>query len=277
MKPEHVKNAWLPYTILRAASFLAPRDERSEWLEGWRSELWYIPRRGATLFCLGAFQDALWLRQNNPRPVKKTGIYMQSPFSCLAVLATLAAVSFLIAIRLERTLTFPEAPRTSASGGLAEFLLIYLLLAAIALIIGDSPGHHRSMPRPGKWRSWIFLILKIMLVLPILQCTLVLIVVVNVPFLSLGFFAIYILLVRWAFTDQRRRCPVCLRLLTDPVRIGTPSQTFLAWYGAESICARGHGLLHAPETSASYSGNQQWLRLDDSWRELFSKGAELRP
>ncbi len=45
-------------------------------------------------------------------------------------------------------------------------------------------------------------------------------------------------------TDQQRRCPVCLRLLTNPVRIGTPSRTFLEWYGAESTCSRGHGLLH---------------------------------
>ena len=56
---------WLHCSILRAASLLAPSDQRDEWLNDWRSELWYIPRQGATQFCLGAFRDALWLRRNN--------------------------------------------------------------------------------------------------------------------------------------------------------------------------------------------------------------------
>jgi len=36
-----------------------------------------------------------------------------------------------------------------------------------------------------------------------------------------------------------RRCPVSLHALTSPARIGTPSQTFLEWYGDESMCSRG--------------------------------------
>ena len=54
---------------------------------------------------------------------------------------------------------------------------------------------------------------------------------------------------------------MCLRLLTDPVRIGSPSQTFLEWYGRKSMCARGHGLLQAPEISASYSGKTSVAQL----------------
>ena len=74
-----MKSEWLQYTILRMASSLAPDGQRAEWLEEWRSELRYIPRRRATRFCLGAFRDALWLRRNNLRPVK----YLESPISCL--------------------------------------------------------------------------------------------------------------------------------------------------------------------------------------------------
>jgi hypothetical protein len=65
-------------------------------------------------------------------------------------------------------------------------------------------------------------------------------------------------------------------LLTNPVRIGTPSQTFLGWYGAESICSRGHGLLHISEISSSYSETPEWLSLDDSWSDLFSEAAGVR-
>jgi hypothetical protein len=73
---------------------------------------------------------------------------------------------------------------------------------------------------------------------------------------------------RWLLLDQKHRCPICLRRLTEPVRIGIASSTFLEWYGAESTCPRGHGLLHSPEFSASYSGTQRWLNLDSSWRGL---------
>ena len=75
------------------------------------------------------------------------------------------------------------------------------------------------------------------------------------------------------WTDQRRRCPVCLRLLTDPVRIGSASQTFLEWYGAESTCSRGHGLLQVSEMPASYAAKPEWLALGDSWNDLFPEAA----
>ena len=66
-------------------------------------------------------------------------------------------------------------------------------------------------------------------------------------------YALWFLTLRWVLLDQRNRCPVCLRLLTEPVRIGAPSQTFLEWYGSESACASGHGLLQISEMPASYS------------------------
>jgi len=73
---------------------------------------------------------------------------------------------------------------------------------------------------------------------------------------------------RWVLVDQRRRCPVCLRVLTNPTPIGEPSRTLLEWYGTELVCTRGHGLLHVPEIRNSYS-EQRWLRLDSSWSSLF--------
>jgi hypothetical protein len=84
-----------------------------------------------------------------------------------------------------------------------------------------------------------------------------------------GILFVSILALRWAVIDQRQRCPVCLRLLINPVRVGRPSQTFLEWYGTEFMCDRGHGLLHVPEIATSCYSAQQWLRLDPSWRSLF--------
>jgi hypothetical protein len=75
----------------------------------------------------------------------------------------------------------------------------------------------------------------------------------------------------WAFRDQRRRCPICLRSMVHPVEVGQPSRTFLDWNGLELVCERGHGLLHIPETLTSWFGAQRWVCLDGSWQFLFAR------
>ncbi len=270
----------LQFTILRIASLLAPVDQRAEWLREWRSELWYVSRRRATLFCMGAFRDALWLRRNNLNPVTDTFIRLESPLRCLAFLTTVAAVSILIAVCLPAPQNLAPSAHLRARdlpmGCVAMLLISCLVLPATRLAMGRAPNHGHPMPWPGRLRRGIFLALKIALVQPILFCGFVVLLWIG-PVLplaaQLGICAIWILTFRWVMTDQRRRCPVCLRLLSDPVRIGTPSETFLEWYGAESMCSRGHGLLHVPEISTSYSGGQEWLSLDASWRSLFSQAA----
>ncbi|WP_058187980.1 hypothetical protein [Terracidiphilus gabretensis] len=75
---------------------------------------------------------------------------------------------------------------------------------------------------------------------------------------------------RWALMDQRQRCPVCLRRVTHPARVGLASQTFLGWNGTEMICVGGHTLLHVPSLPTSWFGAQRWLYLDTSWEFLFA-------
>src|SRR5271165_5775610 len=94
-----MNSEWLPYTILRVASFLTPGDQRSKWLREWRSELWYIPQSGATRFCLGAFGDALWLRRENCTTVKLR-FHLESPLSCVAFLSALAGLSIFVMLQL---------------------------------------------------------------------------------------------------------------------------------------------------------------------------------
>lgn len=273
-----MKSEWLPDTILRAASLVAPGDQRAEWMKGWRSELWYIPRRDATLFCLGAFQDALWLRRNNPNPQKWRGINLESPLRCLAFLGLLAAVSLLIAVRLPGAQLRPGSVnlrgRDFVDGCMGMLALSGVLLAAVRVAMGRTARDPHPVLWTARLRLGIFLALKIVLIQPILFGALV--VVSTLPIAPLGLGIFWALPCRWVLLDQQRRCPVCLRLLTDPVRIGTPSQTFLEWYGAESTCSRGHGLLHSAEISASYSGEAEWLGLDDSWKPLFSAASRGR-
>jgi hypothetical protein len=75
---------------------------------------------------------------------------------------------------------------------------------------------------------------------------------------------------RWAVADQRKRCPVCLRRVTNPATVGLASRTFLGWNGTEMICMGGHALLHVPSLPTSWFSGQRWLYLDSSWEFLFA-------
>ena len=75
---------------------------------------------------------------------------------------------------------------------------------------------------------------------------------------------------RWAVVDQSRRCPVCLRCVTNPARVGFASCNFLGWNGTEMICTGGHALLHVPSLPTSWFSRQRWMYLDASWGFLFA-------
>lgn len=75
---------------------------------------------------------------------------------------------------------------------------------------------------------------------------------------------------RWALIDQRQRCPVCLRRVTHPARVGLASRTFLGWNGTEMMCMGGHTLLHVPSLPTSWFSCERWLYLDASWQFLFA-------
>lgn len=86
-------------------------------------------------------------------------------------------------------------------------------------------------------------------------------------------FAICLIGFRWALADQRHRCPVCLRRVTNPASVGLASRTFLGWNGTEMICMGGHTLLHVPSLPTSWFSDQRWLYLDSSWEFLFADTA----
>ncbi|MGB6941041.1 MAG: hypothetical protein WBE37_01425 [Bryobacteraceae bacterium] len=270
-----MNGAWLQQAILRLASLLVPTHERAEWMEEWQSELWYISPSRATLFCMGAFRDALWLRRNHYVPVTRTRIRLESPLSCLALLAALAALSVLFAFHILAPRLVPAAPWKGPDLGICVGVLTLSgLLLPPVLWVWRPPASRYSVSWSSTFRRGIFLVLKIVLLQSIVLCGSV---VQMLPKPVAGFAGIAgaaaaIFAFRWVITDQQRRCPMCLRLLTKPIIIGTPSRTFLEWYGTESTCPHGHGLLHCSEISSSYS-RPQWLNLGDSWSGLFAKGA----
>jgi len=147
----------------------------------------------------------------------------------------------------------------------AAFLLI-LGMSGLILPVTTSLRLGYYPQNSGAWR-WVFLASKLILIQLMVYSAVRWVAHENGadPGILLG----SILALRWAIVDQRKRCPVCLRLVKNPVRVGRPSQTFLEWYGTEFMCAKGHGLLHVPEISTSCYSAQQWLRLDRSWSSLF--------
>ena len=73
----------------------------------------------------------------------------------------------------------------------------------------------------------------------------------------------------WSVRDQCRRCRVCLKRLGHEASVGTASYLLLEWWGTELACSEGHGVLHVPESRATWLELDQWTRLDDSWKPLF--------
>jgi hypothetical protein len=154
---------------------------------------------------------------------------------------------------------------------LVAFFALLILPTATSLSLREYPATGPPPACATRRRWWIFFAIKIALISVIVFCgSLTLSSIGLAPMQAHGSLIGYILAFRWALFDQRQRCPVCLRLLTNPTRIGQPSQTFLAWYGTELICEKGHGLLYVPEIASNCYSTQRWQYLDPSWSSLFS-------
>jgi hypothetical protein len=154
---------------------------------------------------------------------------------------------------------------------------LFALPATTALPLGEYPCHNRRLRWAERARQWIFLCGKFALMVPLVSLGAV-DIAYGVPApgpmtgeyiqLALSFLG-FLFGFRWILQDQRKRCPTCLRVLSNPARVGEASRNFLAWNGTELICADGHGLLHIPELPTSWFSTQRWLYLDASWDSLF--------
>jgi hypothetical protein len=267
----------LHLAIIQTAALLVPAPERAEWLAEWRAELWYVNRR-ATAFCLGSICDAFWMNRNSPAPIVRRWFTLESPVKCVMFLAGLAALSSLLA--------FGEVGTEIRQGGYQDFLLGFLcwglmslpfLLPVRPLRLGEYPVNRYAPRAPLRLLRWVFLTVKMALVMFIAFMALCWLLALAAPLPArspigaLGSVAVLLgqfFGFRWALMEQRERCPVCLRLLSNPTRIGDASQSFLGWYGTELVCSHGHGFLYVPGTSTSWYGTQRWQYLDPTWSNL---------
>lgn len=244
--------------LLAIAARMVPGDERSEWLAEWSAEVWYLDQsggRGSTRFCAGAFRDAALLRLN--RPVRRVEL-LRSPAGCLMVLGVLAGAAYAFALR-----------SATVSGLIArQPFALRVLVLVIALAILPAAARLGLPAQPA--RGWALFAVKCFLVVPAVFYGVLDLAPLLGPLQGQAALVGYILAFRWALNDQRRRCPECLRLCGNPVRMGHPSYVLLDWYGTEFLCPEGHGLLHVPEHPQTSFLRDRWLRLDDSCRSLFS-------
>jgi len=256
----------LHIAILRNAALLVPDAERAEWLAEWKAELWYV-ERGATTFCIGSFRDALWLRCSNLSARRTFSV--ESPLRCMLLLATLALLSSLFAFGLPSRKLFAFACSPPAIEHFAfgcfwlylESLLVLLTLNPLAL--GAYAENRSAPPLAVRLRRWLFLAFKIFLLapIPVFVCIALLPIFPPAPWIVV--FG-WILGFRWVVADQRLRCPVCLHLLSNSTPVGSAAQLVHGSYGAELICARGHGSLYAPNIPTSWCSSQRWQYLEPS-------------
>ena len=161
-------------------------------------------------------------------------------------------------------------------------MAVMLAFLALPAITSVSLGEYNFSDHRPSWtstlRRWSFLIAKIVLLLPVVYFASLDLAYWNTVSYSIS--AQYVQLIssfsmclfglRWALLDQRQRCPVCLKRVTNPATVGLAGRTFLAWNGTEMICTSGHTLLHVPGLPTSWFETQRWMYLDTSWKFLFA-------
>lgn len=263
--------ALLQRAMLRSAALVVPDPQRAEWLAEWRSELWHarlaLGTARATAFCFGAFPDALWFWQNSPRRRIREVVNLNSPARCLGFLMVLAAVSLLVAYQISDARPIPK--QTSD-----HYLFLLILVLASAMLTGLTSlswGDYSGVAsRLNGLRRWVFLAAKIALILLMSDAAMRYVAhALNAdPHSSSAGLVIQAVVwgmpfaLRWSLRDQRQRCPVCLRTLGNPVRVGEPAGYFLEWNCTELMCLRGHGMLYVPECHTSWFDTPRWFYTD---------------
>lgn len=281
---------WALEWALTLGQRLVPVAQRTEWAKEWRAELWHSEhgcrpvrseRQRTLSLAYGIFADALWLRtdwlQNWARVSAYTCLWVLGAYSLLCVLVErvaegswrgffavltarfLGSFAFvMVPAVFAAIVTYPLRPLkcNGAHGGakrllsartrwnlfLAAKLSLTLLLGFLATVVATEPARALAGVRLAWLADWAEVLLS------------ALVVTVSL---------------RWALLDQEQRCQKCLRLLSQPMRVGPASRNFLEWSGTALACEDGHGLLHVPEMDGSWCWYDLWVELDSSLTGLF--------
>ena len=288
--------------LLRASAWLAPADGRAEWNARWSSRLWnlwVLVERGelaahafteTARLCRDAIAAAFWMRFN--RATLRRWLRGPQPVLTLggASLLALVLLSHGFVTTRELFLTSIEwqidpghhkidPQRHVRYDPRGDFVVARVVPAAMAYLVGAVLAllARRSLARSG-WKYRLFLFAKLFLAATLLPLIWVegggalrahmaagpLRVALATAF-TLIFFGAFGCTVIWIFADQRHRCPVCLGRLALPVTFGSWASVYDP-VTTEMVCDEGHGSLCVAENEMS--GDDRWIELDASWKEL---------
>ena len=216
---------------------------------------------------IGLLCDAFWLRTDSwGRALSGT------PALCLASLAGLSLLSALVGLALNGSwrafALYARGPFERSA--LAAVLVVFVSFATMSR--GHIEQGSTSKGRFGLKRQAFFwakaaLVLLLACLLSADICRPIYAVFPTWAYALqlLMFVPLALIGLRWAFSDQERRCKQCLRMLAMPARVGRPSHNLLEWNGTELACKQGHGRLNVPEMETSWCDSSQWVYLETVW------------
>jgi hypothetical protein len=263
---------------LRLIGWIVPRGSRAAWRHRRESSLrslGVLDDRGELAgqssallvwICRDAAANALFVRWGafDPWQWIRGPAFLIGSFS--VVLLLLAACTHGFAV----TRTLMEALRTGAR---SDQLVANSVPIVFAIITGAIAAAQKlSVVRYGwAWLSFLFvkaLSVAVLLILFWIEGGAALRASIpNEPLRALGgglIFAIAFIVafdwaVVWSMADQQHRCPICLRRLIRPARIGTWASVFEP-VATEWICEAGHGALCEHEIDPRRS--DRWIKLE---------------
>jgi hypothetical protein len=278
---------WLDRFLLVAGS-LVPRARRMDWAKEWQAELWLLrhgKRRASQRnlgeiwsLAYGLVADAAWLRLDWVRDSARG--------SAAACLVTLSAYCLLCAaMELELAGSWHVFVQTLTVHFFGGF--VFVAVPAMVAAMGTYPlrplkcdrqhaGSKGLLSARARWN--LFLVAKVGLTLAL---GFLISLVAAVPArMVVGRYSDWVELfvssllvtigLRWALLNQEQRCQKCLRMLSEPTRVGAPSRNFLEWSGTELVCTEGHGRLHVPEMQGSWCWYDRWVELEPGWGGIFT-------
>jgi hypothetical protein len=295
-QPSQGREPKLGRSLIWLAGRIVPPRQRSRWRNRWERGMrdwWALIERGEVIFrgpaqvvayCRPALADAFWRRFSRERLRAFAG----SPLCVLAGLAAVLAGAAAFSHGFRGTRAVWQLARTLSFAGpdpREDMLVGHIFSLTFALAIGMAVVtlHRLPLLRQG-WRYWSFFLWKTVSAFVV---TAVLWVEAGArlrarvpPFDNLGVTASVVfwafsmvafgMVVRWSVSDQRRRCPLCLRRLSWPVTMGSWGST-LEPATTELLCGQGHGSLSMAE--ADTADADRWILLGPSWQSLFETGS----
>ena len=265
---------------LRSASLLVPPHARGEWLcryrasiesveildergelagEGSACYLWVcrVAAANAASFRFESLELRRWIR---------SPLFLTCATSAALLLIAFVTRGFSVTRSLLHTL------HNTAGGPYPDRLIANSAPIALAAVSGCIAAISRASFSVRRWRYIGFLLAKMLLLETIILALWLeggaalraclhfqaLRVWAGGVALAIAFVGAFVWAVIWSFDDQRLRCPICLRRLVMPVRVGSWASV-LEPAASEWLCDAGHGSVCMSEIEHGQS--EHWTKL----------------